>query len=160
KQAVQSDRGTDTRQAAVGEQAGEVVVAAPRADAAEPLPAVDGGLEDDARVVVESPRQAEVDAEPIVRNARGVEQVEDRAEVGDPLGRPQVTAQLRFGGGEDLPAATSLFGEVENALGLIFGEECVPRRFVLAALELSAHLLAARLGELVERPQDRSRLVG
>ena len=72
EQPVEPDRGPDARQPPVGEQAREVVVPPARGDAAELLPAVDGRLEDDPRVIVEPAGQAEVDldADPAGRPPR------------------------------------------------------------------------------------------
>ena len=119
EQPVQADRGPDARQPPRGEQAGEVVVPSPRGDAAELLPALDRRLEDDARVVVEPSRQAQVDGDPILGNARRVEQVEHGPEVGDSLAGVGVRAQRGLDFAKDLDAAAAGLGEVEHPAGLL-----------------------------------------
>jgi len=90
KQAVEADRGPDAGEPPRREQAGEVVVSPPRGDAAELLVALHGGLEDDPRVIVESPRQTKVQSDPVLGDSRRVEHSEDRPEIGDPLGGARV----------------------------------------------------------------------
>ena len=114
EQPVEADRGPDARQPPRREEAGEVVVSSPRGDAAELLPALDGGLEDDARVVVEAAGQAEVDGDPVLGNARGVEQVEHGPEVGDPLAGVGVRAERGLGLAEHVHAAPAGLGELER----------------------------------------------
>ena len=158
QQPVEPDRRPHARQPPRGEQAREVVVPPARGDAAELLPAVDRGLEDDARVVVEPAGQAEVDRDPILGNSRRVEQVEDRPQVGDPLGRRIGVRAERVLGLARAPRPRRGPLSAKSSDAGRPGPRSGPRAAVAGrpVCELVEDPVAADLGELVERPQHRA----
>jgi hypothetical protein len=85
EQPVEADRCAHAGQSSRREQARQIVVPSARGHAAVLLPALDGRLEDDAGVVIEATRQAQVDRQAVPRHAGHIQHVEDRPEVGDPL---------------------------------------------------------------------------
>ena len=149
---VDAQRRAHPRQRLLGVQAGEVVVAAARADTAEARQVVEEALEHDPGVVVEPAGDARIDHHAAGRHARGRGTGDDSPQrCHARRARPLLAHELRK------PPEHLLGGPGERGH---FQERGRGRPTHALCRELGRHRLGARLAELVEAPQDARGLAG